>query len=90
MLELDIWIPEIRLAIEYNGIYWHDKSVYNKDISENTIISKERRKDYFAFLNDITLIQIWEDDYLKNEQEVKNNLFNLICELKNIEETNNG
>lgn len=90
MLELDIWIPEIRLAIEYNGIYWHDRSAYNKDISENTIISKERRKDYFAFLNDITLIQIWEDDYLKNEQEVKNNLFNLICELKNIEETNNG
>ena len=90
MLELDIWIPEIRLAIEYNGIYWHDRSAYNKDISDNTIISKERRKDYFAFLNDITLIQIWEDDYLKNEQEVKNNLFDMICELKNIEETSNG
>lgn len=85
-LELDIWIPEIRLAIEYNGIYWHDRNTYNKDISENTFVSKERKKDFYAFLNDITLIQIWEEDYLKNEQEIKNNLFNLICELKNIEE----
>lgn len=87
-LELDIWIPEIRLAIEYNGIYWHDKSAYKKDVSENTLTSKERKKDYFASLSHVTLVQIWEDDYLKNEQEIKNSLFNLICELRQIEESN--
>ncbi len=29
-LELDIWIPEINKAIEYNGLYWHNKYIQMK------------------------------------------------------------
>ena len=25
-LEIDIWIPELKLAIEINGVYWHSLS----------------------------------------------------------------
>lgn len=53
---LDIYIPDKKVAIEYNGLYWHSDEVrsdphyhYNKYITCKKA--------------DIELIYVWEDDY---------------------------
>jgi len=58
--ELDIYLPDYKLAIEYNGLYWH--SELNKD--------KDYHVHKYEMCNNIgiSLIQIWEDDWnLKND-----------------------
>jgi hypothetical protein len=69
-LELDIYLPDLEIAIEYCGLYWH---------------SEERGKDSEYHLNKfnkckelgIHLITIFEDEWLENEEWVKNFLENL-------------
>lgn len=65
--ELDIYIPEKNVAIEYNGLYWHSE--------EN---GKDKKYHYNKWLTckeqGIQLIQIWEDDYIRNPELVKNML----------------
>ena len=47
-LELDIWIPSIRVAIEYDGHYWHQD------------VTRDRRKDDICAAAGIKLIRIRE------------------------------
>lgn len=60
--ELDIYIPDYKLAIECNGIYWHSlkepKYHYEK--------WRECRK------HDIQLITLWEDQIINKPEVVKN------------------
>lgn len=64
-LELDFYIPEKNIAVEFNGLYWHtesrgkgDKYHYNKWLK-----CKEQG---------VQLIQIWEDDWNRNPEKIKN------------------
>ena len=50
-LELDIYIPSQNVAIEYDGVYWHD--------NENAI-EREKRKNLLCKNNNIKLIRIRE------------------------------
>ena len=77
-LEIDIWIPQLRIGIEYNGDYWHNKELYENDIINNTVDSKERIKDILAINNNITLIQVWESDFKSNKKSVLDYIFNII------------
>lgn len=53
--ELDIYIPELKLGIECNGIYWHNELNRPKLYHRNKyILAKEKG---------IELIQIWQDDW---------------------------
>lgn len=65
--ELDIYVPEKNIAIEYNGLYWHSEEA-----------GKDRNYHYNKWLackeQGIQLIQIWEDDYKRNPELVKNML----------------
>lgn len=57
LTSFDIYIPEKKVAIEYNGLYWHsDKVRADKNYHYNKY---KRCKD-----NGVSLIFIWEDDYL--------------------------
>lgn len=54
--ELDIYLPDLNLAIEFNGLYWH--SELHKDKSyhyDKWKLCKDK---------DITLIQIYEDEWV--------------------------
>ncbi len=53
-LELDIWIPELRKAIEFNGTYWHS-SDYSK--------YKDSIKREYCNKNGIELMVIEEEEY---------------------------
>lgn len=58
-MELDIYIPKIRLGIEYDGVYWH----HNKASS----IEREKRKHLICKENGIKLLRIREKRI--NDQE---------------------
>lgn len=70
-LELDIYIPEKKLAIEYNGLYWHSE-IAGKDKKYHLNKTIECEK------NNIHLIHIFEDEWKhKNEiikQKIKSKL----------------
>ena len=78
--ELDIYIPDKKLAIEFNGIYWHSDLFKEKNYHYNKW--KECRD------NGINLITIWEDEW-DNKQEIvksilKNNLNETIVKINAI------
>lgn len=62
--ELDLYIPEKQIAIEYNGIYWHtEKHGKHKNYHyDKWLACKEKG---------IQLIQIWEDDWKRNSFLIK-------------------
>ena len=55
-LELDIYIPSSKLAIEYNGTYWHSEQYKDKKYHQEKFL-KCREKG-------IQLFQIWEHDFV--------------------------
>lgn len=74
--ELDIYLPDLKIAIECNGIYWHSE------------LYKDRYYHFDKFKkcydNEIKLIQIWEDDWLYKNEIVKSRIVNLLHESKRI------
>ena len=65
--ELDIYIPEKKVAIEFNGLYWHTEN-QGKDKWYHYNKWKE------CIDNNIQLITIWEDDWIYRKEIVKNML----------------
>lgn len=64
--ELDIFIPSKRIAFEYNGIYWHSDEYKPK----NYHLSKLEE----CIQKGITLIQIFEDEYILHKEIVLNKI----------------
>lgn len=61
--ELDIYIPEKNLAIEFNGLYWHKED-------KTRHITKTKACEQLG----ITLIQIFEDEWMFRQEIVKSRL----------------
>ena len=58
--EIDIYLPELNLAYEFNGLYWHNELYKDKNYHQ--------MKYELCKKQNIHLIQIWEDDWnLKQE-----------------------
>ena len=74
--ELDIYLPELNLAIEYNGIYYHSELFKDKDY----------HYDKWKLCSDrgIQLIQIYEDEWTHKQDIVKSRLNNLLGNSKRI------
>ena len=69
-LELDIYIPSHKLAIEYNGVYWHSEEYKPNDYHLNKTIECEKQG--------IQLIHIFEDEWLFKQDIVKSRLQNIL------------
>lgn len=53
--EIDIYLPQLNIGFEFNGVYWHSEKFKNKDYHLNKLnISKNKNVD---------LITIWEDEW---------------------------
>lgn len=62
-LELDIYIPEDSLAIEFNGIFWHSERFQDRDYHQ--------KKSLACMDKGIQLIHVWEDDWKDpNKREI--------------------
>lgn len=68
--ELDIYLPNEKLAIEYNGLYWHNENVVNNNYHKNKTDICEK--------NNIKLIHIFEHEWKNKKEIVKSRLKNLL------------
>ncbi len=88
--EIDIYIPSKNIAIEFNGLYWHNEEKgVNKNYHLNKTIECEEKG--------IRLIHIFEDEWIFKQNILKNRLKQILgisdseriharqCEIKEIE-----
>lgn len=73
--ELDIYIPEKKLAIEFCGGIWHSEK-YNDDIN------RHQRKYELCENKGIRLITIFEDEWVDNNEICKSRLKNLFNKIE--------
>ena len=87
--ELDIYLPDLRLAIEYNGDYWHaNPDLYSRDEIvggklASDIWEKDIKKINCCYSKDITLIVVWESDWINNREKVQSLISETINTLLN-------
>lgn len=67
--ELDVYIPEKSVAIEFNGIYWHSENG-GGECGKNYHINKTEECEK----NGIQLIHIFENEWVEKEKIVKNRI----------------
>ena len=87
--EIDIFLPDLKLAFEFNGLYWHNE--INKPNNYH-LIKTNMCKD-----KNINLIHIWEDDWIYKKDIIKSLILNKLnlysytinsseCEIKEIKD----
>lgn len=64
--ELDVFIPKLNIAIEYNGAYYHSVNGINKRIK-----SYHYNKSMLANKMGIELIHVWEDQWLNQRSLIE-------------------
>lgn len=74
--DIDIFLPDYNLAIEYDGLYWH--SEHHRGKTRNYHIDKTNILES----NQIQLIHIFEDEWKNNTEIVKSRLLNLCNKIK--------
>jgi hef len=74
--ELDIYIPEKKLAIEFNGNYWHSSELKDKKYHQNKTIECAKQC--------IRLIHIFEYEVDTNKKKIENFIKNIICNNKEV------
>ena len=70
-LELDLYLPDYKIAIEYNGIYWHNEY---KGKDSNYHLNKLNLCNSLG----IKLIQIFEDEYINHKNIVLTKISHII------------
>ncbi len=69
-LEIDIYLPELKIGFEFNGLYWHSDNFKESNYHIN-------KTNYFKE-KDIRIIHIWEDDWTFKQDIVKSQINNLL------------
>lgn len=88
--ELDIYIPELKLAFEFDGTYWHmDPRIYKstdinkvKNCSAKELWNMEVEKIKFCEKHEINCYIITEIDWLSDKENVKSRILNYIKQNK--------
>lgn len=69
-LELDFYLPDYNVAIEFNGLYWHSDIFKEKDYHLNKYLACKEK--------DIRLISINEDEWIEKSDLIKSKILNII------------
>ena len=77
-MELDIYLPELNLAIEFNGSYWHSNSKYVNKRGFKSIEEFHNYKTRICNEKNINLLHISEHDYDTNKEEIFKHISELI------------
>jgi len=72
--EIDIFLPDLNIGFEFNGLYWHSNIFLKKDYHYKKYIEAKEKN--------ILLFQIWEDEWLSDKD-------NIISKIKNIVDNKN-
>ena len=69
-LEIDIYLPELNIGFEFNGLYWHSDKFKEKNYHLD-------KTNHFKNKG-IRIIHIWEDDWVHKQEIVKSQISNII------------
>lgn len=72
-LEIDIYIPELMIGIEYNGEYWHSDEKIQESKNMPAKAYHQLKIDK-AFEKGILLLIVWEKDWKNNPEKIKQKL----------------
>lgn len=83
--EIDIFLPELKLAFEYNGDYWHanpekygpDDIIWRNKASE--VWARDKRKIDRCIKDNIKLMIIWESEWKNNKVKIENIINSMLC-----------
>jgi len=70
-IEIDIFIPDLKIGIEYNGLYWHSEQngkTKNYHINKTNIMKQHGYR----------LIHIFEDEWINKQEIVKSKLMHIL------------
>ena len=84
--ELDFYLPECKLAIEFQGDYWHmnpalfDKKEINrsKNMSALAIWERDQWKVEMCAVKGIEVIQIWEANWNSHKADIQKEIISRI------------
>ena len=74
--EIDIYIPSLKIGIEYNGLKWHSEKFRNRNY--------HLMKTLTANKNGIKLIHIFEDEYINSKEIVLSKIKTLLHKNNNV------
>jgi very-short-patch-repair endonuclease len=69
-IEIDIYLPDLNIGFEFNGLYWHSEEYKDKNYHLN-------KSNYFN-TKGIRIIHIWEDDWDNKKDIVKSMILNML------------
>jgi hypothetical protein len=69
-LEIDIYLPDMSIGFEFNGLYWHSSEYKDKNYHIN--------KTNFFRSKDIRIIHIWEDDWVIRRDIIESQISNML------------
>ena len=72
--ELDIYLPDLNLAFEFNGVYWHNELYKDNNYHLN--------KTEDCLKKNIQLIHVWEDDWVYKNEIIKSIISNKLGKTK--------
>ena len=75
-LEIDIFLPKLKLGFEFNGLYWHSEKYKEKNYHLD-------KTNYFLEKG-IRIIHIWEDDWIFRPEIIKSQISNTLGYSKRI------
>jgi hypothetical protein len=67
-LEIDVYLPELNIGFEFNGLYWHSEEYKEKNYHYD--------KSKYFLDKGIRIIHIWEDDWVNNIEILKSQICN--------------
>lgn len=68
----DFYLPDVRILLEIDGVFWHGKGLLHeeKNYQQKRAEYVDKIKDEWALMHGIPLIRIWEDDINNKPSEV--------------------
>lgn len=78
--EIDIFIPELKIGIEYNGLYYHAEHMDINDPMHKENFNKNKHLDKTLFFKTkgIRIIQIFSDEWENKKEIVKDKLKSIL------------
>ena len=71
-LEIDIFLPELNLGFEFNGLYWHSSEYLDKNYHLNKLNHFKEKG--------IRIFNVWEDDWVINQNLIKSMILNILIQ----------
>lgn len=74
-LELDVFIPRLRIGFEFSGLYWHSES---SNLAVGRVKAYDNYKRCLASDRGIRLYTIFEDEWINQKEIVKSRIKNIL------------